>query len=116
MPTKLPLRAIRKSTYIINFIPKDENGDVITPDSVTYTLMDKHETVINSLEDVVVTPDTSMDVILSGDDLDFQASEKGTYEALRHFTVTAQYDSSLEDNVPLIDTATFYIIDPDART
>lgn len=114
MPTTLTEKASRKSTYVINLAPTDEDDTAITPDSVTYTLTDEEGTIINSLEDVAVTPDTSMDVVLSGDDLDFLAGEEGAYEVTRYFVVTAQYDSDLENDLPLIASAIFFIQDQEA--
>jgi hypothetical protein len=115
MPTTLTTRAVRNSTYVINIAPKDEDDTAVTPDSVTYTLTDRDGNVINSIEDTAIaTPSTSMDVVLSGDDLGFQTSEAGMYTVTRYFTVTAQYDSDLEDNLPLIDTAIFTVVDPNA--
>ena len=114
MPTTLTTKAVRGSSYAINSVCKDEDGTVVTPDSAEYTLTDANGTVINSLSGVSMTPSESMDVMLSGDDLEFETAEKGTYQVTRIFTVTAQYDSDIENDLPLIDSCTFYIIDPNA--
>lgn len=115
MATKLTTKAVRNSTYVINIAPTDEDGDAVTPNSISYTLTDRVGNVINSIEDVAIAaPSTSMDVVLSGDDLDFQTSEAGAYSVTRYFTVTAEYNSDLENDLPLIATAVFSIIDPDA--
>ena len=114
MPKPFPLdtKAVRGSSYIINIVPKDEDGTAITPDSISYTLTDSVGTVINSLSDVSLTPADDIDLLLSGDDLEFETGEEGAYEVVRIITVTYQYDSAIQSNVPGIDSATFYVVDP----
>jgi hypothetical protein len=66
----------------------DVAGDAVTPTAITYDLSDEYGNIINSKEDVVVTPlATSATIILSG--ADFNPEESRT----RIITVTAIYDS-----------------------
>ena len=111
-PFQLNTKAVRGSSFVINMIPKDEDGTAITPDSLEYTLTDPDGNVINSLSGISLTPSTSIDLMLSGDDLEFESAEEGAYEVIRIITVTGVYDSAVELNVPLIDSATFYVVDP----
>jgi len=98
MPDYLETHAIRKGTYKITTAFTDAAGSAVTPTSATWTLTDVSGTVINSREDVVMSPDTSIDTVLQGDDLDFQSGEDNSVE--RIFTVEAIYSSDEGDDLP----------------
>lgn len=69
MPTVLNTRAIEESAYTITFAFTDEDGNDVTPDDIKWKLTDGDGTVVNSRTDVSLTPSTSVDVDLNGDDL-----------------------------------------------
>ena len=96
--------AIEGSTYVVTAAFTDEDGDAVTPNTVTWTLTTTNGTVINSREDVSITPDTSVDIVLSGDDL--AVGSNGRYRIL---TVEAVYDSSYGTDLPLKARCAFEI-------
>lgn len=95
-----------RSTKIISIPFTDENGDAVTPTSVTWTLSDSRGTVVNSREDVEETPGTSITVVLSGDDTALDAAYFGT---LRKLTVKAIYDSDAGSDLEMNAEETFSI-------
>ncbi len=69
MPATLTTNAVEKSTYIVTAAFTDEDGDAVTPNAgLVWTLTDMNGVVINSREDVSISPDTSVDIVLSGND------------------------------------------------
>ena len=109
MPTKLTSYAVEKSTFAIVSAFTDEDGDAVTPDSITWTLCDDSGTVINNLEDQAVSsPAASVTIVLSGDDLQV-LDETNDFE-IRHLEISAVFDSDLGDDLPLKDRAEFKVI------
>jgi len=104
MPVTLSTSAIEKSTFVITATFKDENGSAVTPTSITWTLTDGDGNVINNRDAVSITPNTSVDIVLSGDDL---ALTSGS--ALRILTTEAVYSSSAGTNLPLKDSVSFLV-------
>jgi len=98
--------AIEESTYIITVETKDENGDAITPLTLTWTLTDPKARVINSRSDVSVTsPTSSEDIVLSGDDLALGQNDN----RIRIFTAEATYSGTYGASLPLKKSAQFKI-------
>lgn len=95
--TTLSDRATEESTYVVTASFYDENDDPVTPTTVTWTLTDEDGVVINSREDVSITPGTSVDIVLSGDDL----TCGNAAHAARILTVDAMYNSDLGSGLPL---------------
>lgn len=108
MPETLEEHAKKGSTYIVNAAFTDEDGEVAVPDSVVWTLRDAiTRDVVNSREEVIVTPASSVDILLYGDDLTLFTSE--TNQAIRELIVEAVYDSVLADDLPLRNSVRFII-------
>jgi len=107
MPTALTVKATEESTYIVSMAFTDAAGDAVTPDTGTYTLTDSSGTVINSLEDVDLAGSlaSSMDVVLSGDDL--AVTESGN--ATRVFTFKGTYTSDEGSGLPLKAACSFVV-------
>jgi len=106
MATKLTTKAEDKGTYVVTATFKDEDGNAVTPNWIKWTLTDERGNVINSREDVSVSsPASSIDIILKGDDLKFSDSPK------RRLIIRSEYDSSLDDDLPLNSQAEFEIND-----
>lgn len=108
MPTALTVHAIEESTYVITVSFTDEDGNPKTPTSVIWSLTDKNNNIINSREDkvaIIVAPATSVEIVLSGDDLAMQAGEWSGVK--RILTVEAVYDSALGIGLPLKESAHF---------
>lgn len=103
------VEAIEESTLVINCAFKDEDGNAEDVKTLTWTLTDKDGTVINEREQVsVVTPSSTEDIVLSGDDLAILSGETAA-NVERRFLVEATYDSDLGDDLPLKDSCKFYI-------
>jgi len=107
MATLLSERAQQQSTIIITVSFADENGKAVTPTSVTWSLTDTSESIINSRDDVSITPATSVDIVLSGDDLTLSATEK--IAGKRWLIVKAIYNSDYGTGLYMKDSAVFYV-------
>jgi len=86
----------------------DEDGAAVTPNEVKWSLTDNDGTVINSRDQVSETPDTSVTILLSGDDLAFQSGETGN-NVKRHLVIEATYNSDLGSDIPLKEDGIFYV-------
>jgi len=110
----LSTHADEKSTFVITASFTDEDGNAVTPDSVTWTLTKSDGSIVNSRKDVEETPDTSINIVLSGNDLALDEDETSDYVAdgysgLRILTVNAVYDSDYGLNLPLKQSIKFII-------
>ena len=102
----LSTKAVEKSTYVIAIAFTDADGTPVVPNSITWTLTDSSGNVVNSRSAVVVSPASSIDVVLSGDDLAIQRpSILG-----RILTLEWVYDSSYGNNLPGKNEVTFDIL------
>ena len=87
---------------------RDDDGAAVVPSSVKWSLMQRDRSVINSRQSVVISPATTVTIVLSGDDLALQStSDVGA----RVLTVYAEYSSTLGTDLPLLDEAYFDITD-----
>jgi hypothetical protein len=98
--------AVEQSTFAVDLAFTDEDEAAVTPDTVSWTLTDKQGNVINDHEDESETPGSSMTILLSGDDLAFQAGESGD-SVWRILTIEATYTSDLGAGLPLKDSLKF---------
>jgi len=108
MTIVLPTKAKEGSTYIVTVSFKDEDGEAETPTAITWTLTDSDGTVINSREDVSVSPASTINIVLSGDDLQI-VSENVSSPTRRVLTIEAVYNSTLGNNLPLKEQIEFNI-------
>ena len=108
--TTLTSRAAEESTFIVTAVFKDEDGDLVVPNAgtVIWTLTDKDGTVINSREDVAETSASTVNIVLSGDDLTL--IDQDCLEEERRVTIQAEYDSVLENNLPIKGVAIFTVV------
>jgi hypothetical protein len=97
--------AVEGSTYIVTVSFADETGATMIPVSATWSLRDNNQAIVNSRSNVSMTPATSVSIVLSGADLDYEANSS----TLRILTVQAVYDGSYGSNLPLVDEYTFNI-------
>lgn len=106
MPTTLSIKAIEEATYIITAAFTDEDGNAETPKAgLVWTLTDGNGNIVNDREDVALIEATSIDIVLSGDDLAVLAGETQT----RILLIEGTYDSALGSDLPIRDEATFEI-------
>lgn len=105
--TRLTTKAVERSTYVVTVAFSDEDGNAVTPDSITWTLSDTSGNVINSRSDVSISvPAASNDIVLSGADL---AIPRWRFLG-RVLTIEAVYDSDAGSNLPFKDEITFDIL------
>jgi len=111
MATIISTKAKEKSTYIVTCAFTDEDGDAVTPDSIVWTLADSSGNVINSRDQVsVATPAASIDIVLSGDDLQIGGDDEAALTQVgRRIIVEAVYDSDAGSNLPLKAEAAFVL-------
>ena len=106
MTTITSPKAESGSTYVLTCAFTDADGTEVTPTTVVWSLTDNNGNIINSRDDVSITPGTSINIVLSGDDL---LRSDGT---VRKLTIDAVYNSSTYGtDLPLTEQATFYIND-----
>ena len=106
MPTALSLKAVEQSTYIITASFTDEAGNSVTPDSLKWSLVDRKKRIVNNRKDVEITSlDTSIDIVLSGDDIAID----GDGEVERWIVVEGTYTSDAGSGLPFRDQASFRI-------
>jgi hypothetical protein len=106
MGTQLTVAAGENSTYVVRLTFTDEDGAAETPATITWTLTDRAGTVVNSRLDVAVAaPASTVDIVLSGNDLALAG-----YSGMRRIlTVEATYSSALGASLPLRAECWFHI-------
>jgi len=89
-------RPIEKSSYVFVAAYKDPDEAEVTPATSVWTLTDLSGNVINSRQDVDLSPmATSHNIVLSGDDLAIQSAAD---DGRRILTVEATYNSATYGN------------------
>ncbi len=107
MTAYLTAKAIEKSTFPVTAAFTDETGAPVVPLTLKWTLTDAAGNVINNRLDVdISTPAASVDIVLTGADLD--ADGNGT---LRYLTIRGTYNSSLGNGLALVEAVRFEIDD-----
>ena len=97
----LSVDVLQGGTIVLTASFTDEDGNSVVPNTLTYTLLDAYEEVVNTLEDQTITPASSVEVVLSGDDLPDAVSY--------YFVVEGTYDSDAGTDLPLKGYATFTV-------
>jgi len=105
MPIYIEDEAFEESSFIFDIDFYDEDKDSVIPKTLTWTLTDTSGNVINSREDVVVTPAAQVNIILSGDDL----AITGNSDEIRVITIEATYDSDIGSDIPIKEDYSFKI-------
>ena len=98
--------AIERSTYVVDLAFTDEAGVAIAPVSLTWTLTKDGGTVVNSRQAVVVTPATTVSLVLTGADL---ALGPGADTGDRALSVDGTYNSTLGSGLAIRDEYVFMI-------
>ena len=107
--TELFPGASEESTYIIRSRFYDENSVAVEPNALAWTLTDSAGTVINSREDVSVTPGTVVDIGLSGDDLAILSGETDMVFVWRYMVINGDYDSAFGAGMPIRSQCKFSV-------
>lgn len=107
MATKLSKKAKEGGTYIIRYSFLDENEEPAAPSAMAYTLLRDNGEVVNELEGVELEPDTTVSIVLKGDDLALFDGDNGA----RYLHLNGTYDSTLGANLPYRDELVFTVED-----
>lgn len=100
--------AEERDTFPITVAFTDENDDALTPNSgLTWKLTDMDGNVINDRQAVAITPDSTITIVLSGDDLALAAGESDA--AARCLLITGTYNSDLGTGLDLSKEIRFII-------
>lgn len=110
MTTNFLNDAIEKSTYIVAAKFRDEAGNAVTPETVTWTLSDANGDTVNGRLDVSETPASTVSIVLSGDDLAILPSVSNE----RIVTIEATYNSEYGTGLPLKAKASFNVVNLEA--
>ena len=106
MSITLSVSAVERSTYVVTVTFYDENGDLVTPTEITWTLTDSDGRVINNRQNVAVAPLASViHIVLYGDDLALSTGGSET----RVLTVEGAYNSTVGTGLPLKGQARFVV-------
>jgi hypothetical protein len=112
MPTRIRLDgnyAVEQSSYLIEAAFFDEDDQEVIPNSAKWSLTDTLGNVINSREDVVLTPAASVFIVLTGDDLALSTGFTG-FSELRVLLIEAIYNSSHAAGLYLKDQLVFPVV------
>ena len=97
--------AVEKSTYIVAVSFKDEDGETMVPLTANWSLRDTMGAIVNSRDTVSITPATTVNIVLSGNDLSYEENSSHS----RTLTVTGTYNSRFGAGLPFADEYTFEI-------
>lgn len=107
MPITTTTTANEESTFVITCSFTDENSVAVVPSAVIWMLTDENGMIINNRSGVSVTSlASSIDIVLSGDDLAITGTSK---QSVRILTVKATYDSTLGTGLPLKESLRFVV-------
>jgi hypothetical protein len=103
----LPEAVRQESSAKVTALIKDAaDGSAVTPTTVTWTLMALDGTVINGRQDVSASASSTVEIWLSGDDLQI-LDETNEYE-LRKILIKVTYDNGVS-TIPLLDEGQFAV-------
>ena len=107
---ELDMLAYEGDTYPINVTFRDDAGELMVPDTLSWTLTDAEGTVQNDQANVTVdTPMSSVDIVLSGDDLQTHRAALGAV-VTRLLTLSGTFSSDLGDDLPIYRTVKFKLV------
>ena len=107
--TTLSKQAAEDGSFIIQATFKDEDDVAVIPNAgLIWSLTDKDGTVINSREDVSIVSASTINIVLSGDDL--QIVDQDCSEEERRVIVEGAYDGSLGSDLPIKSVAVFMVV------
>lgn len=107
MTVKLKKKAQEQGTYIIRYSFLDENEDPAVPNDIAWSLVKSPGVIVNERDSVDLTPDTTVTIVLYGDDLALTADDA----RIRRVTLAGTYDSTLGEGLPYTDELVFEIED-----
>lgn len=99
----LSTNATDGSTYVVTATFTDEAGDSVVPNTLTWSLRDGTGGIVNSRDEVSLSPAASVTIVLQGDDLLYADG------ATRYLTVEGDYDSTNGSGLPLTAEVRFSV-------
>ena len=97
------------SSFGIQIDFEDEEGTALAPTTLTWSLVDEDNAIVNSRQDVSITTPSSTEVIvLSGDDLIAVENEEGIHTHL-WLVIQGTYTSDLGIDLPFKDQVRFSV-------
>ena len=112
MPTRLTVKAIERSTFVVTAAFTDETGAAVVPNSgLTWSLYKRIgnppvDTVVNSRSQVAIASAASITIVLSDADLAIVAGQSKA----RYVLIEGTYTSTL-GTLPIKDEVVFEIAD-----
>lgn len=101
--------AKEEGTFVVTAEFTDEDGAAMTPTTIVWSLVDDDGQVINNLDQESITPGESVDIVLSGDDLQILASETDQDYVRRVVVIEATYSSSYGSGLALKEQVGFVL-------
>lgn len=109
MPVRATDYAVEGSTFAVTVSFKDEEGNAVTPNAITWSLYNTAGVIVNSRQAVAVAVlSSTITIVLSGNDLAL-ASEAVESET-RRLIVSATYDSALGWSLPMAESFEFKVL------
>jgi hypothetical protein len=104
-------KAVEGGTFALNFAFYDEASAAMTPNSLYWTLTDQQGNIVNSRDAVPITSlQTSIDIVLTGNDLAVPSGKEWFDEIKLFLTLTGNYNSDLGNNLQLHDVVEFSML------
>jgi len=108
MPSTLTTRAKERATFVVTLTFEDSDGNVVSPQTLAWTLTDHNGNVRNSRSNVSLTPASSVTVTMTGADLALDAAEY--IAGKRWLTITGTWNSSTYGyGLSIRDHVAFYV-------
>lgn len=109
MPTKLSDKAVEGSSFTIratfNEIVDGVKSPIVPNSGLKWSLSEKDGTPVNGKTDQPLTPASTVDIVLTGNDL----AVPGNYPKRLYVTVEGTYNGVAGNNLPIIDEASFQV-------
>lgn len=106
MGVNIKAHAVEKSTFTITVSFTDEDDQAVTPNSAKWSLTDLQGNTINDRNAVELTPATSINIVMSGDDL---VVPIGSTVVHRVLLVEGDYNSNIGSGLPFYAECKFMI-------
>lgn len=103
MPDTLGFSVQEGGTLVVPVSFTDEAGNSVVPKTILWSLRNERGEIVNGREGEQEEPAESVDIVLSGDDLE---RADGRH---RHLTVTFTYDSDAGTDLPGREALSFHI-------
>jgi len=107
MPTEITQQVNEQSTAVFTVDFFNESGAPVAPASLKWSLVDADNTIINAREQIPITPAASVNIVLSGADL--QIVNPASTKEYRWLVVEGVYASSYGPNLAIKDEIKFII-------